>query len=135
MRDVAKFLRSRKWRKIMEDRKRIERLHKRNLNLIKTTIMEDDLVLFTSLFYPGGEDDDEEVEGYFTPPQEKRAHLSNKMCEAECGICHGTYQAGDTVCFSHNEKCENHFHEHCIRKWLLLSMLDKCPICTNPFHM
>ena len=71
MRDAAKFLRSRKCRKITEDRKRIERLHMRNLKLIKTTIMEDDLLLFTSLFYPGGEDDDEEVEGYFTPPQEK----------------------------------------------------------------
>jgi hypothetical protein len=86
--------------------------------------MEDDLVLFTSLFYPGGEDDDEEVEGYFTLPKDKRAHLSTKMCEAECGICHETYQAGDTVCFSHHEKCENHFHEHCIREWLLVSMLD-----------
>ena len=59
------------------------------------------------------------------------AVMSNKLEEdanLQCAICLLDYRPGDYVSFSHNSKCNHHFHQKCIFHWLIQDR-DDCPCC------
>jgi hypothetical protein len=52
--------------------------------------------------------------------------------DMQCAICLVGYRSDDLVCFSHNIKCNHHFHASCISHWLLQDR-DDCPCCRNNY--
>lgn len=49
----------------------------------------------------------------------------------DCAICLIYYETGDTIAFSHNPKCQHHFHRLCITEWLKYH--DECPCCRSNY--
>lgn len=52
---------------------------------------------------------------------------SSQTKENVCPICLDTYNDGDEMCLSKNEKCHHSFHYDCMVGWLIDH--DDCPIC------
>jgi hypothetical protein len=50
-----------------------------------------------------------------------------------CAICLMDYAAGDEVCWSHNRRCNHHFHLACLSSWLVQQQRDDCPFCRNNY--
>lgn len=59
-------------------------------------------------------------------------NFTSKGSVCNCAICLFDYRPGDLVCFSHNNKCNHHFHQNCISRWLLQDR-DDCPCCRNNY--
>ena len=51
----------------------------------------------------------------------------------ECTICFQTYQEGDIIAFSENQKCLHYTHVDCITKWLMEH--DSCPSCRHDYFV
>jgi hypothetical protein len=106
---------------------RNQRHHLRTLRFIKTTIRKIDLIFLKK-------ENNEELEQYdifFFLPREKARRP--QVDKATCLICTDTYKEGDSVVFSRDKRCKEHFHEKCINKWVLKNFTSTCPYCTNRF--
>lgn len=49
----------------------------------------------------------------------------------QCAICLVEYQQEDDICWSHNKRCNHHFHRLCMIEWL--SDHNECPCCRNNY--
>ncbi|CAJ1942414.1 unnamed protein product [Cylindrotheca closterium] len=49
----------------------------------------------------------------------------------QCAICLLDYADGDAICWSHNKRCNHHFHKGCMVEWLKSN--DECPLCRNNY--
>ena len=58
-------------------------------------------------------------------------HSDTNTTQKVCGICLEIYNAGDDLCFSHNNECDHVFHKNCIMSWLIQH--DDCPNCRATF--
>mmetsp|Transcript_13315 Transcript_13315/g.36797 ORF Transcript_13315/g.36797 Transcript_13315/m.36797 type:complete len:104 (-) Transcript_13315:3709-4020(-) len=51
-----------------------------------------------------------------------------------CAVCLGSYDVGETVVWSSNEKCSHAFHQECILEWLIKMQPETpCPCCRQEF--
>ena len=50
-----------------------------------------------------------------------------------CAICLMDYRMGDEICFSHNRRCNHHFHADCLTEWLVEQKRVDCPCCRNNY--
>eukprot|EP00980_Cylindrotheca_fusiformis_P008280 scaffold1736_cov127-Cylindrotheca_fusiformis.AAC.94 len=59
------------------------------------------------------------------------ATLSVLQSRPQCAICLVEYQENDDICWSHNKRCNHHYHRKCMIEWL--SDHDECPCCRNNY--
>jgi hypothetical protein len=57
---------------------------------------------------------------------------SNSNSSMSCAICLLDYQIDDKICWSHNRRCNHHFHAPCIQQWLWQGR-DDCPCCRHDY--
>jgi hypothetical protein len=57
---------------------------------------------------------------------------SNSNSSMSCAICLLDYQSNDTISWSHNRRCNHHFHAPCIQQWLCQER-DDCPCCRQDY--
>ena len=51
-----------------------------------------------------------------------------------CAICLSSYEIGDKVVWSSNERCNHAFHEDCVVEWLIkMQEGTPCPCCRQEF--
>ena len=72
----------------------------------------------------------DEEEGEINLQQEQQDH---RCVSGTCIICLNSYNIGDTVAWSGNQKCPHAFHQNCIFSWLLNSKEMECPCCRRIF--
>lgn len=49
----------------------------------------------------------------------------------QCAICLLEYEDGDAICWSHNKRCNHHFHKECMVEWLKSN--NECPLCRHNY--
>lgn len=57
---------------------------------------------------------------------------SNSNSSMSCAICLLDYQSNDKISWSHNRRCNHHFHAPCIQQWLCQER-DDCPCCRHDY--
>jgi hypothetical protein len=65
------------------------------------------------------------------PPLEHNDEETSSSSIPNCTICLCDYRGGDNICWSHNFKCQHHFHKVCIMEWL--QNHDECPCCRHNY--
>ena len=61
--------------------------------------------------------------------KEEEEESDDAKTEAQCAICLLPYADGDAICWSHNKRCNHHFHKGCMIEWLKSN--NECPLCRS----
>mmetsp|Transcript_25509 Transcript_25509/g.62677 ORF Transcript_25509/g.62677 Transcript_25509/m.62677 type:complete len:413 (-) Transcript_25509:64-1302(-) len=61
----------------------------------------------------------------------KEGSNAKAAARPQCSICLLDYAEGDAICWSHNRRCNHHFHKGCMVEWLKSN--NECPLCRNNY--
>jgi hypothetical protein len=65
-------------------------------------------------------------------PNISNSNSNNSNSSLSCAICLLDYQSNDKISWSHNRRCNHHFHAPCIQQWLCQER-DDCPCCRHDY--